>query len=53
MAALRVDWYSLISIRTGVELTFQSCIVKNCEKNLLVLVSLKGPEWVGLRGRIF
>ena len=26
---------------------------KLCEKNLLVLVSHEGPEWLGLRDRIF
>ena len=36
-----------IQSSAGVELTFR--VEKLCEKNLLVLVSLKGPQWLGLR----
>ena len=41
----------LVIYYPGFELTFQGCIVKNCEKNLLVLVS--GSQWLGLRDKIF
>ena len=36
-----------IQSSAGFELTFR--VEKLCEKNLLVLVSLKGPQWLGLR----
>ena len=40
--------------KSGFELTFQSCIVENfVKKKLLVLVSRKGSQWLGLRDRIF
>ena len=53
---LKVPVFFLIKsfLVAGSELTFQSCIVKNCvKKDLLFLVSHKGPQWLGLRDRIF
>ena len=37
---------------TELELTFQSCIVKKSVKKIY-LFYCKGPEWFGLRDRIF
>ena len=37
---------------TGFKLTFQGCIVKNCEK-ITCFMSHKGPQWLGMKDRIF
>ena len=38
---------------SGFELTFQSFIMKNCKKNAFVLMLRKGPQWLGLKDRMF
>ena len=47
------DISSLSGSNTGFTSTFQSWIVKNTDKTLLVLVSRKVPQWLGLRDRIY